>query len=110
TVIKVPKTPKSAYNPNRPAGLLLQAQIVHLEHALGMPERKPKRRTEGEAARYIATLTARLMSMPPASKPAQSASPPPSQATPPPKSARARKKRPASTRRRTAKRRTRKTR
>lgn len=67
TVIKVPKTPKSAFNKDRPASGLLQAQIEHLEAAVGInrPSRKaartrPKRRTEGEAAAYIATLTRRL--------------------------------------------------
>jgi len=33
-VIGVRKTDPSAYNPNRPAGLLLQAQAAHLREAL----------------------------------------------------------------------------
>jgi len=33
-VINVPKTDPSAYNPNRPAGKLLQAQTQHLREAL----------------------------------------------------------------------------
>jgi hypothetical protein len=60
TVIKVPKTPAKAFNPKRPASALLLSQIEHLEHAIG---REPKRikRTEGQAARYIAELTAELL-------------------------------------------------
>jgi hypothetical protein len=65
THIKVPKTPKSAFNPDRPASALLVAHIVHLEHAIGLPESSPKRRlTEGAAARYIGELTARLTGRP----------------------------------------------
>ena len=33
-VINVPKTDPSAYNPNRPAGLLLQSQALHMREAL----------------------------------------------------------------------------
>jgi hypothetical protein len=33
-VINVPKTDPSAYNPNRPAGTLLQAQALHMREAL----------------------------------------------------------------------------
>src|SRR5215467_13033199 len=60
TIINVPRTPKQAFNPRRPAGALLLAQIEHLEHAVG---REPKRikRTEGQAARYIGELTAELL-------------------------------------------------
>lgn len=65
THIKVSKTPKSAFNPDRPASALLVAHIVHLEHALGLPESSPKKRfTEGVAARYIGELTARLTGQP----------------------------------------------
>jgi hypothetical protein len=60
TVIKLPKTPKSAFNPRRPAGLLLLSQIEHLEHAVGLEPRRVKR-TEGQAAEYIAELTAQLL-------------------------------------------------
>ena len=60
TVIKIPKTPKSAFNPDRPAGALLMAQVSHLEHAVGLPERKHPGMTEGEAAKRIAELTAAL--------------------------------------------------
>jgi hypothetical protein len=65
THIKVPKTPKSAFNPDRPASALLVAHVMHLEHALGLPERPAKKRlTEGAAARYIGELTARLTGQP----------------------------------------------
>jgi hypothetical protein len=33
-VIAVPKTDPGAYNPNRPAGALLQAQVLHMREAL----------------------------------------------------------------------------
>lgn len=33
-VIPVPRTDPGAYNPNRPAGALLQAQALHLREAL----------------------------------------------------------------------------
>ncbi len=65
THIKVPKTPASAFNPDRPASSLLRAQILHLEHAVGVPESPPNKRwTEGTAARYIAELTAELIGQP----------------------------------------------
>src|SRR5215475_12331879 len=60
TVIKLPKTPKSAFNPLRPASALLLSQIEHLEHAVGLEPKRVKR-TEGDAARYIAKLTAELL-------------------------------------------------
>jgi hypothetical protein len=62
--IKVPKTPKSAYNPSRRPSGLIQAQIQHLEAAAGIHDRSTQRRararSEGEAAEYIARLTARI--------------------------------------------------
>jgi hypothetical protein len=65
--ITVPKTPKSAYNPDRPASGLLKAQIAMLEAAnlsydakAAARTRRPK--TEGEAARYIQKLHASLHS------------------------------------------------
>src|SRR6185295_247678 len=65
THITVPKPPASAFNPNRPASSLLRAQILHLEHALGIPESPANKKwTEGVAARYIADLTARLTGQP----------------------------------------------
>jgi hypothetical protein len=60
TVIKLPITPKQAFNPRRPAGALLLAQIEHLEHAVGIEPKRIKR-TEGQAAKYIAELTAELL-------------------------------------------------
>jgi hypothetical protein len=76
TVIKLRRTPKSAFNPDRPASRLLQAHIEHLEHVLGIPPRKQrKKRTEGEAARYIGELTARVMA-PPAPPPPPGVVPP----------------------------------
>jgi hypothetical protein len=64
TDIKVPKSPKSAYNPDRKASALLVSHIAHLEHALGLPEGAAKRWKEGAAARYIGALTARLTGQP----------------------------------------------
>ncbi|HET9831413.1 MAG TPA: hypothetical protein VFP91_06880 [Vicinamibacterales bacterium] len=60
TVIKLPITPKHAFNPRRPAGALLLAQIEHLEHAVGIEPKRIKR-TEGQAAKYIAELTAEVL-------------------------------------------------
>ena len=63
-VIKVPKTPKAAFNPNRMASGLIQAQIQHLEAAAGIHPakgaRRAKPRSEGASADYIAELTARI--------------------------------------------------
>ena len=67
-VIAVPKTPKKAYDPRRPAGTLLQNQIRHLEWAVRPAgKRKPKdfkkikaAKTEAEAAARIAKLTSEL--------------------------------------------------
>jgi hypothetical protein len=66
-VIKVPKTPKSAFNPDRPASSLIQAQIEHLEAAAGVKRRAAasarSRRApikEGDAAAYIARLTTQI--------------------------------------------------
>ena len=74
-IIKVPKTPASAFNPRRTPSDLIRQQIKHLEWAL-LPaaQRQPKRRkdgtltwfkggavkTEAQAAAYIAALTARV--------------------------------------------------
>lgn len=66
-IIRVPKTPKTAYDPQRPAGTLLQSQITHLEWATRpAAERGPERfdvvpaATEAEAAERIAALTRKL--------------------------------------------------
>lgn len=65
TSIRVPIPPPSAFNKNRPAGCLLQAQLRHFHHAESARRPKEKRdgrrpediRTEGEAAAYIAKIT-----------------------------------------------------
>jgi hypothetical protein len=65
TFISVPIPPRSAFNKNRPAGLLLQAQVRHIHHAESARLPKEKRdgrnpeeiRTEAEAAAYIAKIT-----------------------------------------------------
>jgi hypothetical protein len=70
--IRVPRTPKTSYNPKRkPSGLLL-AQLEHLqwaslpasdrtspEHLKKRKERRPK--TEGEAAAHIERLTRKVL-------------------------------------------------
>ena len=63
-VIKVPRPPKSAYDPNRPISSLLKMQVDHLCAA---EQRLPSRyrseiyanaiKTEGEAAEYIRLVT-----------------------------------------------------
>jgi hypothetical protein len=65
--IPVPKTPKKAYNPERPPGTLLQNQLCHLEWAVRPASARTKDRfrvrpakTEAEAADRIAKLTAQL--------------------------------------------------
>jgi hypothetical protein len=63
-VIKVPKTPRKAFNKNRRPSALLLSQIEHLEWAAlpashrkpdSLPKAKPK--TEGQAAERVAQLT-----------------------------------------------------
>src|SRR5260221_13933960 len=66
-VIKVPKTPKKAFNPLRRPSALLLKQIEHLEWAV-LPasqrttDQLPKQRvkTEGQAAERIGQLTTML--------------------------------------------------
>ena len=63
--ISVPKTPKSAFNQNRPASGLLLAQLEHLETAAGGDYSAPKKRskkplTEGQVAARIHELTKTL--------------------------------------------------
>jgi len=63
--IRVPIPPASAFNKDRPAGCLLQAQLRHFHHAESARLPKEKRdgcrpediRTEAEAAAYIAKIT-----------------------------------------------------
>jgi hypothetical protein len=65
TFISVPIPPGSAFNKNRPAGCLLQAQVRHIHHAESARLPKEKRdgrspediHTEAEAAAYIAKIT-----------------------------------------------------
>jgi hypothetical protein len=65
TFIQVPIPPRSAFNRDRPAGLLLQAQVKHIHHAESARLPKEKRdgrspediHTEAEAAAYIAKVT-----------------------------------------------------
>jgi hypothetical protein len=66
-VIRVPKTPKSAYNPQRPAGTLLQSQLKHLEWAVRPAAARTAKTfrikpalTEEEAAARIARLNEQL--------------------------------------------------
>jgi hypothetical protein len=63
-LIRVPKPPKSAYDPNRPVSSLLRSQIDHLREAESkLPLRYRSElyvkavRTEGEAAEYIREVT-----------------------------------------------------
>jgi len=72
TSIRVPIPPASAFNKDRPAGCLLQAQLRHFHHAESARLPKEKRdgrrpediRTEGEAAAYIAKITKLLHPQP----------------------------------------------
>jgi hypothetical protein len=64
TIIKVPRPPKSAIDPNRPVNALLKMQIAHLHDAeLKLPVRQQTDiyinaiKTEGEAAKYIREVT-----------------------------------------------------
>ena len=65
TSIRVPIPPSSAFDKNRPAGCLLQAQVRHFHHAESARLPKEKRdgrrpediHTEAEAATYIAKIT-----------------------------------------------------
>jgi hypothetical protein len=65
TSIRVPTPLASAFNKDRPAGCLLQAQLRHIHHAESARLPREKRdgrrpeeiRTEGEAAAYIASVT-----------------------------------------------------
>jgi hypothetical protein len=67
-VIRVPRTPRRAFNKKRRASELLLRQIDHLEWAvLPASQRKPaqlpklKVKTEGQAADRIAVLTRQLL-------------------------------------------------
>ena len=63
-LITVPKPPKSAYDPNRPATSLLKAHVEHMREAESKLPIKYRSdfyakavRTEGEAAEYIRDVT-----------------------------------------------------
>ena len=63
-LISVPKPPKSAYNPDRPATSLLRAHVEHMREAESKLPIKYRSdfyakavRTEGEAAEYIRDVT-----------------------------------------------------
>jgi len=63
-LITVPKPPKSAYNPDRPATSLLKAQVEHMREAESKLPIKYRSdfyakavQTEGEAAEYIRDVT-----------------------------------------------------
>jgi len=78
--IKVPKTPKSAFNKNRPASDLLKAQLEHLEAASGNYEsassakrKAGKPLTEGDVANRIYALTTKLHPQAPGEPPAPGA-------------------------------------
>ncbi len=78
-VIKVPKTPRQAFNKNRRASELLLSQIRHLEWAaLPASQRKPHQlpkgavKTEGQAADRIRQLTKMIL----AAKATAAAAPP----------------------------------
>lgn len=59
----MPVTPRSAYDPNRPANALLLAQVRELEKALaeaGRTVRRKKPKTEEQVAAYIRHLNRAL--------------------------------------------------
>ena len=57
-IIKVRKTPKSAFNPDRPTHAVVQTMVVHLQKATKRKRRLPK--TEGQAAKYLVAMTREL--------------------------------------------------
>lgn len=66
-VIRVPKTPRKAYDPQRRAGMLLQSQLLHLEWAVRPASARTTKAfqikratTEAAAARRIEQLTLEL--------------------------------------------------
>lgn len=63
-LIRVPKVPQSAIDPNRPINALLKAQVTHLREAERMLPAKYQSdtyvnaiRTESEASEYIGAVT-----------------------------------------------------
>jgi hypothetical protein len=77
-VVKIPRPPKNAFNKNRDAGTLLQAQTIHMRHALAKHLQKVARhlervatllaidigtvKTEGDVSEYARQVTAILHS------------------------------------------------
>lgn len=68
-VVQVPEPEKGSYNPNRPAGLLLRSQALHLRETLLQNLKElaaimaidPKTlKTEGEVSKYVHRATAIL--------------------------------------------------
>ncbi|MDR1989070.1 MAG: hypothetical protein LBQ09_02430 [Acidobacteriaceae bacterium] len=62
-LIKMPKPPRAAYNPARPANALLLSHVRELEKALiamGRTVRRKAPRTEGQVAAYIQHLNRAL--------------------------------------------------
>ena len=68
-IIDVPKTDAGAFNPNRPAGKLLQAQTMHLREALIQHLHELSKllavdirslKTEGQVSEYSRKVTAIL--------------------------------------------------
>src|SRR5690349_12650024 len=88
-VVRVPKTPQKAFNPDRRPSALLLRQIEHLEWAV-LPASKrrnlrhPKVKTEAQAAERIAQLTGLLMKAKTAAAATAGAVPPGGPAPPPP--------------------------
>jgi len=75
--IRVPGPPPEAFNKNRPVSDLIRAQVNHFKHLeqklsaeqrQGIPQHGIS--TEGEAARYIAAMTAFMIAQPAAAGPA----------------------------------------
>ncbi|MGC2161531.1 MAG: hypothetical protein WA634_06475 [Silvibacterium sp.] len=68
TVVNVPHPAPGSFNPNRPPGCLIMAQLRHMHHAESGRLPKAKRdgrrpediHTEAEAAAYIAKVTQTL--------------------------------------------------
>jgi hypothetical protein len=63
SIIKVPSTPRSAYDPKRPPNALLLTQVRELEKAVIAAGRKVRRqtpRTEAQAASYMRHLNRAL--------------------------------------------------
>jgi len=62
-LIRIPKTPRSAYDPKRKVSSLLKAQIANLEAVTYKRQgltRASRPKTEGQASAYIADLTRQL--------------------------------------------------